>query len=305
MKRSACVLLAVCACGGSATRLQLAVEGADKSGSGDGIPITMQTRESKSFALLAVGAKSSKLTFTSKNLPAFATLQQSILTLSPGATDGGTYHFSISVNNDGNSASSEFALTVVHPADPPVWSQDLLPFLNDDIGQRYFACPGSTCTVIGTPVVTVEGCTTNGDDLLVDVEVVPHGQQMTGQPTFTQQFSSPACSIGSMFPASPQTVPLPGLTPGERYDFSLRVSNTAGVAAMPDPGPGYAGTTLDKGWVGPMQFEQGPCAAGTLCACIANDAPSNLNFCQFAVDCCSGHCVPAFPNSTNGYGTCQ
>jgi hypothetical protein len=298
------MLMLLSACGGGASSSALTV--ALSAPPARDVPLTssflsMMTGETQTFLLLAVGAEGRPAQFGSEALPGFATLGESELTFAPRSTDAGTYFFTLTAVAGRERASTHFEL-VVQQAETtaPLWTITGYPLLSDNTQTRAHGCPSATtCTIFHDPIVFVQACDPQGT-FIIDGEVVPHGQAFTGRPSNSFTSSAHPCAPGPPHDTE-YGLSFEGLLPGRVYDFALRVSNPAGIAAVPDQFG--QGTTLDQGWVVLGSFEQGPCAAGTTCACVPTD-PASAQNCNWDSDCCSGRCS-AFSQNGVISGTCE
>ncbi len=92
--------------------LSVSVPGA-ASTSGDGTAVlSIRAGETRSVALLVIGPGADGSTFTSSELPAFATLSSFLLTLAPSEADVGTHPFSITATALGQSATAALVVEV-------------------------------------------------------------------------------------------------------------------------------------------------------------------------------------------------
>jgi hypothetical protein len=296
MKRSAahlCLLLAI-ACGQGQSvspPLRVGLQGHATQGEGTVIPLSLNGGESKTLALLALGSTTSAVAFFATSLPAFATLEQALLTLSPSRAEAGTYSFTITVTDGRQTANQPFELTVARRNEPPRWFgfEQELGMVAGPLSVRNWSCPSpTTCTLEPDSYLLVMGCDPDADDLTYELAVVPHGSPIGGPAVATvHQQSARGCDVGLGV-----NLRIPALQPGVVYDFAVRLTDSLGATAtVPD-------RTDAAGWVRYDQwgFQQGPCPEGTTCACL-----SSQKWCMIDLDCCSGRCA----GSPGFLKTCQ
>jgi len=220
--------------------------------------IEMRAGETRTVVLLAVGADN-PVAFGGDRLPAFARLDGPILTLAPQRTDEGDHPFRLTATAGHDSSSMDVQLHVSRLNTAPQWhTLDLSSaggFGDSLNGGRMFACPGPMyCTAEGIPFVQLSSCDIEGDGIVVDVEVVPRAQPFSKKATFSAS-SPPVYPPPEHGNCATVLVPMPGLTPEQSYDYSVRVSDQLGAVAE------VAGAS--DGWYvnAQLAFDLGPCTA--------------------------------------------
>lgn len=216
--------------------------------------ITLEAGQKQYVTLLTVGARDgSQVTFTGQ-LPAFARLDGSLLTLAPGRGDEGDYDLVIeaAVGDQSSSASLHVVVTVQNTA--PALGMGLLGL--GDANGIYTPgpwvipsenCPGPTCVIGASPAVYVGACDAESDAMTVEVEVVQRGQAFSGNAThaFTGPAGTQSDRCGNYGAGcSCYKVPLDGLLAGQSYAFAVRVADALGATASPP----WA-NPLDHGWL--------------------------------------------------------
>jgi hypothetical protein len=218
-----------------------------------------------------------------------------LLTLSPTRSDQGQFDVVVIAQAGSESASVSLRIAVNRKNTPPTWSYGLTTLFADDEGMHHILiCPGPHCTASGTPKVAVLVCDEEGDGINLEIEVVPRGQQFSGNATYSVSlpaFSSAGPKCGQL------TAALPGLVPGQSYQFALRISDAFGATTT-------LGSWTDAGgWIHgpyPFEFDQGPCNE-RVCACLPAGFPSEASH-----QCCSGASDP-YTGPFQGFfsGTCR
>src|SRR5438874_4490925 len=156
--------------------------------------IDMQGGQTREIQLLVVGHKAEQAMFSAE-LPPFARLVGSLLTLSPTRADAGQYGLTVTATVGNESASATMQVVVRSPNTPPSWRMN--PFgggigLGDDLGiygspPSMGGCPGPSCKLKGLPSIYASPVCDSEDDLVtVDVEIVPLGQPFTKTPTHSR-----------------------------------------------------------------------------------------------------------------------
>ena len=254
--------------------------------------IEMQAGETTIVELLVLGAVPDRIVFGSADLPAFATLQGSVLKLSPGRRDGGEYRITVSATNGADSQTALLDLVVHRNNSPPTWSGNV--WFYDDHGFRDLYCPGSHCVADGTVRLGVLACDAEGDGIRLDVEVISRGQAFSRMATDSSSVPSGYADPTLNSPVGNCTrvdVSLTGLTKEQSYEFAVRVSDEFGAAEDRLRGQ-------SNGWISESywSFDQGPCIART-CACLPSGIEAFCNGRDYV--CCSGKCIwnwPAVPS---------
>ena len=173
--------------------------------------------------------------------------------------------------------------------------------MDDEVGPLRVNCPGSRCTVFGTPSVTVHGCDDEGDRMILEVEVVPRGQPFSKKVTSSSGLVA-GYKWDSVNTCAQLSASIPDLAPQQSYDFAVRVRDELGAIGRRRTDMFHMGARdiaeLGDGWVtvpGFWWFDQGPCTTRQ-CACV----PAGIS-CDFDAECCTGTCV----NDFSHYGHCQ
>jgi hypothetical protein len=225
-------------------------------------PIEIAGGHTREIQILVIGAPAEEVTLSAE-LPSFATLVGSLLTLAPQRADAGNYQLTITATAGAQSTSSELYVTVSAPNSPPSWSsRDVMLGSGDD---GVFSnppgpggtlppmiCPSHNC-VLANPisVFVARICDADGDSVTVDVEVILLGAGFTKTPTHTVsgqvgrpqtaycQDGDPNCSCFQL--------PLGDLAPDTSYEFAVRIMDEHG--ALASFRQAYDGTMPGDGWV--------------------------------------------------------
>lgn len=286
---SLALLSAIAGCGTSTSEsetFRLEVDDGDSA-------IEMQAGETRSIQIVVIGA-SEPVTITA-DLPPFAALTGTLLTISPARTDAGAYSLAITATAGSLSHTVILNVTVHLQNTPPragfigTWA-----LLADDDGLRRFeTCPGPYCTLLeGSSLLSVV-CDDELDEVTVALEVIPQGDTFSGQPTHSGSGRGIAGTAakcegnGSSFGEGCTCVKIPlGLEPDRTYVFAMKVTDELGAVASPSGHAFY----YPEGWFRSnlWQFDQGPCTTHE-CAC----RPAGT-FCwgpAYGTECCSGACT--------------
>ena len=288
MKRYSCALLvAVIGCGVGtppASRLKLQLSSSTAT-DGTSSRLQMQAGETKTVVLMAVGADAS-VTFSARDLPAFATLAGPLLTLSPGRADAGSYTLTFTAQSGQDSANAVLDLEVSRfntPPDEELWGMAEGAQNRQERDVMVGTCPGpQTCTV-QYPWLQFFVSDAEGDGIYVEVEVVTHGQPFTKTATFSAH-------VNASYPRNDTNlfIPMFGLTPEVSYDFAYRVRDDFGAISVDH----IMGATAADGWTSRpiFAFDQGPCITRQ-CACLPSTWPNGVHpRCGIDLDCGSGVC---------------
>ena len=222
-----------------------------------GTPIEMQGGQTREIQLLVIGATGEQVTFSAQ-LPPFAKLVGSLLTLSPGRADAGDHQLTVTATAGAQSTSAELHVIVSAPNTPPRWRPITTMLGNNDgvysnrpCSPACGICPGDTC-VLGSPVsLFATVCDADLDPVTVDVEVVSLGSQFAKTPTHS--LTAPVGKLQSLYcsyldPACACfQIQFPDLRFGASYEFAVRITDAQGaVASFP-----YAsdGLVPSDGWV--------------------------------------------------------
>lgn len=233
--------------------------------------------------VLVIGPGASAGVISSPDLPPFATLAGSLLTLSPTRAFEGDYPITLVATAGSNIASAVLHVRVSRPNAPPELSW--VSMSDDDLSRSWNVCPGGWCTIAGLASVVVVVQDDDRDDVTVELELVPSGQPFTGEPTHSATIPSgnATATCGAAAPSACAAIPLPGLVPGSSYKFALRLRDALGATGV------YPGWGSEAEWAGlpsGYSFVQGPCPADGPCACV----PTGALTCTSGLDCCSGSC---------------
>ena len=285
------LLLAILSCGRQSPQFRVQLPSSVTNAEGESPTVEMRAGETLSIAFVLVGNVPDHVTFSATGLPSFATLSGAVLTLAPTRRDQGEFTFTVAASAGSESASTSVRLVVSLSNTAPTWNGQVWPYLvEDDKGFHHaMICPGPHCTIVGTMKVHLNVCDDDGDGINLDVEVVPRGQAFSGQATYSG--SLPRLSGPSNNPYKPTqncgqlSVALPGLSPDQSYEFTLRISDEFGATAV------YSTWADDHGWMHPPShmpwyFDQGPCTTRT-CGCVPAGLPCEANY-----QCCSGASDP-------------
>src|SRR5437868_2982741 len=287
------ILAASCGPGGSA---HFMLQVGSQANSNDGpAALTLRGGETKTLGLLVVGTVPGPVTFSGKNLPSFATLSGSVLTLAPTRADMGDYSLTLIATASGESQSSILRISVLRSNSPPAGGFE---YFTDDTSHYTNTCPNpATCTAIGTPVLHLRFCDAEGDGVTTELEVVERGRAFTKTPTYSTFVPAGAAIRFNDGTCADVTFPIQGLTLQRSYDFAMRFSDEFGaVTTHNNNNPDVV--TAPDGWMTSVfwGFDQGPCTTRT-CACL----PSGFEPCLSDSQCCSGVCRP----DVHGWPTCQ
>jgi hypothetical protein len=279
MKRVFFAMIAAFGCGGQTSQFRLSVPSAEFA---DGQPptIEMETEQTHVVQFVLVGGVPPNVVFSGINLPSFATMAGSLVTLAPGRGDAGTFVVTVSASDGKHSDVASLRVVVNRGNTAPRWqASGGSYFFGDDLGLHFAAyCPGPHCTAVGTAKVQALVCDDDDDGVTVEVEVVPAGTPFSGRAThsaFASRGTTRYCTQQFV------TVPLTGLSPEQSYVFAVRIFDEFGALANP-------GNDQVDGWFHSTgyRFDQGPCATRQ-CACI----PAGGG-CERADQCCSGTADP-------------
>jgi hypothetical protein len=270
-------------------KLQLSSSASSASGD-ESFRVEMNAGSTTVIEMLVLGASPDAVAFRATNLPAFATLRGTELTVAPGRQDAGEYAITLIATVASESQSAPLNLLVHRTNTPPKWGGGFM--FGDDTGFRRDCLSPSTCTARGTPKLYMFVCDPENDRVVIDVEVVPRGQPFTGVPTHSTSLPTEYPSGASRDCATAYgPVSLTGLAVEHSYDYAIRVSDEFGaVANVPLASNGW----LRRDFFG---FDQGPCTTRQ-CACVA---AGGTGCAGDPYQCCSGIC----DTSVFGYGICH
>ena len=224
-------------------------------------PIEIAGGHTREIQILVIGAPAEEVRLSAQ-LPSFATLVGSLLTLAPQRADAGNYQLTITARAGAQSTSSELYVTVSAPNSPPTWSPRDVMLGNDD---GVFSnppgpggtlspmiCPSDNCVLANPVSVFVQGiCDADGDSVTVDVEVISLGAEFTKTPSHTVsaqmgrpqtvycQYVDPNCNCFQL--------PLGVLASDTSYEFAVRIMDEHG--ALSSFKYWFDGTMPSDGWV--------------------------------------------------------
>jgi hypothetical protein len=222
----------------------------------------MQGGQTRDIQLLVIGTGSERATF-SADLPSFAKLVGSVLTLSPKRADEGQYVVTVTAIVGDESARTTMQVVVRSPNTPPSWMMNPIAaggiLLGDDAGiygpgPMVGGCPGASCELKGLPSIYASTvCDQEDDPVTVDVEIVPLGQPFTKTPTHSRtgqvgvNNGGPRCQTAFEHCSCFQ-VPADGLARGTTYAFAVRLTDARGAVTTSRDAP--------DGWVSQPSFLQ-------------------------------------------------
>jgi hypothetical protein len=300
MNRAVIALAVALGCGSKEPAgFRLQMSGGDTTGGARPATLTLEGGQTRTVELIVVGSTPAPVTFSGQNLPAFATLDGPLLTISPARTDKGAYDLTVVASSGDQSASSVLRVIVSRSNSAP---QASVAFW-DNLAHYENVCPNPVlCTVTGAPRLALSACDPEGDGLRFEAEVAPADQVFSGIPTFSAFVSASdpsrtADSSGKSGTCGGTDFILSGLMPEQSYHFAVRIVDGFGAVASFGYSSGDAKIGAD-GWATSDRwgFDQGPCT-DRRCACL----PSGFEPCLESSECCSGVCAP----DQHGWPTCQ
>jgi hypothetical protein len=193
-------------------------------------PVLIQAPTTMLVKIVVAGAGGAPVSIAATNLPAFATLSESVLTLSPTLADAGEYAVTLTATAGPSQDSATLLLHVFRVNTPPMWRY--LSIQDADMHEALFGM-----TLTGTALLRGTVCDSEADAMTVDAEVVPIARPFTGVPTHT--FPAPATlpMTGDEWPPPPGGcaylyVPLDGLAAPESYKVRLSATDALGAVAF-------------------------------------------------------------------------
>jgi hypothetical protein len=203
-------------------------------------PLVVQTSTTLTVRLLVIGEGADEAKISSPDLPPFATLHGSMLTLSPGREYQGDYALTLVAAAGSNSTSARLQVSVIRFNTAPTLGYNLLGDSNGiylRMNMTDPSCNTVKCTLHGTPSVSIMLADADRDSVTVEVEVVPAGQPFSGYPT--HRVTAPVgvdaaerCqSAGDPFHACIE-VKLTGLADGQSYVYAMRVRDALGAIGL-------------------------------------------------------------------------
>lgn len=188
-------------------------------------PVEIQAPTTILVQIIVVGGDGAPVSITATDLPPFATLSGSALTLSPTLADAGDYAVTLTATSGTKQDSATLRLHVTRLNTPPMWAP--VPMIQDAARTINVSSGG---TITGTPYLWAVVYDDEADDMTLDAEIVPVGRPFTGVPTH----SFPASPTRQPYIASWSThaevfSPLDGLTAPGSYAYQLRVTDALGA----------------------------------------------------------------------------
>jgi hypothetical protein len=249
---------------------------------GSTAPIDVMAGERLLLRILVVGDDADRASLSSPDLPPFATLSDSTLTLAPTRSHTpGDYTVTIVATTPTQRASSTFQIRVKRFNQPPGY---FTIFVYDGIEEMKCACQGAPlldaerCRFDNDPQVMFPFTEPDGDPVFVEVELQPSDAGL-GVVNRTFRFDPPSYSTSSLDGVRA----LDGLLPGTQYRFVLRVCDALGACATQPSSTYFSPIPLDGGWFDFGTISRGPAGASCMHATAGE-------FCSTASDCCSGSC---------------
>jgi hypothetical protein len=209
-------------------------------------PVEVAAAGTVIIQLMVLGADGGEVTVTAADLPAFASLDGLVLTLSPGYDDAGDHEIDLVATAGGGRATATLRVHVTRDDTPPMWLPQ--PMIDEarDVGGDYPWVPTAT---MGATI-----CDAEGDDITFQVEVVAQGGTPTGVASYQQTISFSVTPPLDWYdqPCAAFQVPLTGLPDGaydtygyafdslglpEPYGWVPFGGFTLAAAGPPDPVP--------------------------------------------------------------------
>jgi len=238
MKNSSAALVAIAAfagCGspsqnagsGQETQLKLLVSDT---------PIVLQAGQSLALQLLVIGTGSDQVSISSPDLPPFATLHGTLLTLSPGRQYEGDYELTLIAEAGERTATAALHVNVTRYNTPPEFEGRMLLSDANGLADSFCAVVGN-CTLHGVASIFLHVKDADGDIVTAELEVVPAGQAFSGKPTHgvtapvgVDHNDGSCYSAYDAFHACIQ-ISLPDLVTGHEYVFAVRMRDALGATA--------------------------------------------------------------------------
>jgi len=223
----------------------------------DARPVVLTTGESVVIQLLVIGQHASEAAISSADLPPFATLDGSRLTLAPTRAFQGDYSMTLVAESGSSNASATLHVSVQRDNTPPFLMLGGFSWA-DANGGPYDSSGPCTPELHGTAAVHAFLGDAEGDSVTWEAEVVPKGQPFSGKPT--QSVSAAvgivadcsaahdpyhSCKGGRYFYRDFE-LPLEGLAIGTTYSVAIRLRDQLGAVATSMPAMSV--TDIGNGW---------------------------------------------------------
>jgi hypothetical protein len=212
-------------------------------------PITLETGKSIVLQLLVIGQRSGEAVISSPDLPAFATLDGSRLTLAPARSFVGDYAITLVAKSGSDTTSATLHVAVRRENTPP--SARFWGWADSNGAQSMYCRP--TGPLQGTPSIFAWVRDEEGDTVTWEVEVVKKGEPFTGKATYSLtgpvgvDHSDPShCSGATPGLESCFELPFDGLGDGETYSFAMRMRDQFGAVTSFQYAGG--GPEIGDGW---------------------------------------------------------
>jgi hypothetical protein len=196
-------------------------------------PIVLETDHTTVLELLVIGEGADEATISSPDLPPFATLKGSILTLSPTRAFQGDYSLTLVATAGTSTSSAKLQVTVIRFNSAPTLNGYTLFDSTGWIDTVYHPWP---VTFYGTPVFGMHVADAEGDIVTAEMEVIPAGQVFSAVPTHaaTAPVGTDTGVCVENYDAFHACIELEltGLTIGQRYMFAIRVRDSFGASTV-------------------------------------------------------------------------
>jgi len=208
------VFLAMIDCGGTAA--QKSAPNTTLHMELDADHVEVQAGQTLLVQLVVVGASNRPVSIASRDLPAFATIQDHILRLAPQRADSGDYRITLTATAGADSATATLLVSVLRANTAP----RVVGFvLNGELVPQSF--------VYESPVeLDFYVCDDEGDSMRLDLEIVESGAPFTGTPTH---------SVSVAGPCNHAIVSVTNAAPGRAYTFRRRLVDALGAWSCPPP----------------------------------------------------------------------
>jgi len=185
--------------------------------------------------VFVVGAPSGEVTITSSNLPAFATISDTTIDLTPVLEDAGDYAIDLVATSGGETARAQLALHIRRTNTGPMWQP--VPYFTDGRSSQ------PPYAQIRAPV-----CDLEHDNFTFEVSVAPLGSSTPNTPDFTHFIdftqTPPDSTLDTGGWCADFITEMPGLPPGS-YHGAIHAVDVLGAE---DP----------YGWVEMGMFQVNP-----------------------------------------------
>lgn len=194
--------------------LQLVVEDA---------PLTLTAPTSVLIQLLVIGDDGGPVSITSPGAPTFASLSGTRLTLTPTRADAGSYDIRLVATSATQEADATLHVEVTRTNTGPMWLPiPTIEGTDTDPSER---------PVVQQAAMYALVCDNEGDNITLEVEVVPAGAVFKRVPTTSQFIDfavTPPLSYELPMICGEFRVPLTGLAPGD-YDVAIHAVDALGL----------------------------------------------------------------------------